>query len=237
MRGILIIAALIAVIALAHWFTTHGRRHLDAAGDWFSLPRSMISKAGSVMSRTPTSRTITARSTTARSRRPAAEEPLSEDDEPQRSRSGSAPASEPPPDFSGVWKDEKNLALLRLKQVRSTLAGEYAPAGDRALVYQFQAKLQEDMDTARFDLKMSGVLHHCTLEWEDDSLVLRGQKDLAAMMSEYSMDGRLPNGMLVITRKSKEERALDRARLQKKRQEITKALDPVELGRFERIGK
>jgi hypothetical protein len=229
MRGLVIIPVLIGAVALFQWFMTHGMRNVTALGDWFTLPKSVLSTTTTPRSGTPR----TAKSAPARS---AGVYPGDLSAEARRAKADPLPeAGEPGPDFSGIWMDQKNSAILRLKQVRSTLAGEYAPAGDMAAVYQFKATVQDD--AVRFDLKMAGALYHCTLEWEEDSLVLRARKDIGIMLSTYSMDNRLPNGVVVIAPKTKEQRARYRAELQKKRDEIKKAVDPVVLGRFDRIGK
>lgn len=145
-------------------------------------------------------------------------------------------ANEPGVNFSGLWMDAKTSAMLKLKQVKGNLTGVYAPVGDRALVYQFRGKIEGD--TARFDLKMRGDVYHCVLESEGDGVVLHAQRDMGVMLSNYSQDGRMANGALVISPRSAEQRAEDRARLQKKREEIKKAAaNPVVLGNFERIAE
>jgi hypothetical protein len=136
-------------------------------------------------------------------------------------------------DFSGLWMDEKTSALLRLRQTRGSLSGEYAPPGDRAALCRFRGKAEGD--SARFDLKVQGQLYHCSLEREGDTAVLYGRKDMDALLNAYGQDSKMPNGALLITPRSAEQRIEDRKRLSRKREEIKKAVAPVVLGTFELV--
>jgi hypothetical protein len=142
---------------------------------------------------------------------------------------------EPGEDWSGLWGEAKSQALLRLRHgVNGSLAGDYVPHGDRAVICRFSGGSVQG-ELGRFDLKMNGKLWHCTLERSGNTLTLRGRRDVDALFKEYGDDHRLPNGIVMITPRSTAQRAQDAQRLARKREEIKKAANPVILGIFERI--
>lgn len=140
---------------------------------------------------------------------------------------------EPSESWSGYWGEKTTSALLRLRQAGVSLSGDYAPSGDRAALCRFKGAVEGD--TARFDVKIRGQLWHCTLERDGNTTMLRGRKDMDALLDAYGKDDRLPNGAVIIAPRNADRRREDAARLQRKREEIRKAAAPVLLGTFERI--
>jgi hypothetical protein len=217
MRGLLFIPVLIGVLGLGYWFMNQESLQEDVLGQIKHLKGSFFSQAK------PPRHESSPRET-----------PAGQDQPPVREAPPPAAAKAPAVNFTGLYREEKTAALLRLRQVRGSLEGQYAPPGNYASLYRFKGKA--DGHTARFDLKISGLLWHCTLEVEDDdSLTLRGRRDMDAMMQAYGQDGRLPNGNLIMSPRSAEQKRADALRLQKRREEITKSVETVLLGTFERI--
>ena len=136
-------------------------------------------------------------------------------------------------DWSGVWLQEGDSALLRLQHARSGgLDGVYAPADDRAHVYHFYGRVQGA--SARFDLSVKGKLWHCTLNRSGETVTLWACQDVQSLLNAYENTDRV-NGMLVIHPRKPEARAKEAADLAEKRAALRDAAIPTSLGTFERV--
>ena len=142
--------------------------------------------------------------------------------------------TEPRESWSGYWGEKTTSALLRLREAGGNLSGDYVPSGDRAALCRLSKGAVEG-DIARFDMNMRGQRWHCTLERDGNTATLRGRKDMDALLDADGKDDRLPKGAIVISPRSREQKIEDRDRLQRRRQEIRKAAEPVVIGTFERI--